>query len=225
MMAELLLKNPITVWLRWLLTVFVYKIKYAGKHIKIEYLSEITNCTFSQYNTIQKHARLRNSELGQCSYVSRSTQLYHAQVGNFTCIGPEVLIGLADHPTKDFVSTHPIFYSTKGQSNPVIIEKNLFEEQMQTHIGNDVWIGARAIIKSGIQIGNGAVIASGAVVTKDVEPYSVVGGVPAQLIKYRFSPAQIVALEESKWWENDLAWIKKNKDSFHNMESFEKNIH
>lgn len=82
-------------------------------------------------------------------------------------------------------------------------------------IGNDVWIGARAIILSGIKVGNGAVIAAGAVVTTDVPPYAIVGGVPARIIKYRFSNEIINALLAIKWWDWDDETVRKNIDDFY----------
>ncbi len=74
-------------------------------------------------------------------------------------------------------------------------------------IGNDVWIGANAIIVSGVSIGDGAVIAAGAVVTKNVLPYAIMGGNPARVIRFRFDQETIKELLESKWWENDDASI------------------
>ena len=85
-----------------------------------------------------------------------------------------------------------------------------------------MWIGNNAIIKYGIKIGDGAIIGSGAMVTKDVEPYSIVGGVPAKIIKYRFTQEQIEFLLNFKWWDKDLDWLKKNKHLFENFGEFEK---
>jgi len=218
---ETLLLNPITLWLRWLLKKIVYKINYTNRHLKIEYLVEIKNSSFGKYNTLQKYARLRDAKLDDYSYVSRNTQVYNATIGKFCCIGPNVLIGLGAHPTKDYVSSHPLFYSTIGQAGGLsIVDKNLFDEFPHTTIGNDVWIGANAIIKYGIKIGNGAIIGSGAVVTKDVEPYSIVAGVPAKVLKYRFSQEQIDFLENFQWWNKDLDWLKNNKEYFQNIEKF-----
>ena len=75
------------------------------------------------------------------------------------------------------------------------------EDCPKTIIGSDVWIGAHAQIKSGLTIGNGAVVAAGAVVTRDVPPYAIVGGVPAKVIRYRFDEKAIEALMSLKWWE------------------------
>ncbi len=99
-----------------------------------------------------------------------------------------------------------------------ILDKDLFNEYTETTIGNDVWIGANVIVKSGVTIGDGSIIAAGAVVTKDVAPFSVIGGVPAKHIKLRFSEEQINFLKQFKWWEKDLYWLKQNKDLFTNIE-------
>jgi acetyltransferase-like isoleucine patch superfamily enzyme len=101
-----------------------------------------------------------------------------------------------------------------AQSNPVIVEQNIFEEFPITYIGHDVWIGAKAILKTGVTIGNGAIVAAGAVVTSDVAPYSIVGGIPAKLIRYRFEPHEIAKLQAMNWWDKDLQWLIANKDNF-----------
>ncbi len=190
----------------------------------MEYLCEINRCIFSEYNTIYKYARVRDSSFGSYTYIGRESQVYSADVGRFTSIGPQVLIGLGEHPSKDFVSTHPIFYSTLGQSNPVIVEKNLFDEFPRTTIGNDVWIGARVILKTGVKIGDGVIVAAGSVVVKDVEPYSIVGGVPAKVIRYRFTHDEIEKLKQSKWWLKDLDWLRRNKHLFTSIDSFIKEV-
>ncbi len=87
-------------------------------------------------------------------------------------------------------------------------------------IGNDVWIGSHALIMGGIRIGDGAVIASGAVVTKDVEPYSVVGGVLAKLIKMRFTEEQRTSLLRIKWWNKSPIEIENSYRSFVDVNSF-----
>jgi acetyltransferase-like isoleucine patch superfamily enzyme len=82
-------------------------------------------------------------------------------------------------------------------------------------VGQDVWIGVNALILSGVKIGNGAVVAAGAVVTKDVAPYAIVGGVPAKPVKMRFEPEQVAALEKIRWWDWPLEKIEKNLDLFY----------
>lgn len=217
---EILLKNPLTLWLRWLLQWSIYKVRFAGKHLRMEYLTELSSCTFSEYNTLYKYSRLRDVQMGRFSYVGRESQVYHARIGSFTSIGPQVLIGLGEHPSEGFVSTHPMFYSDRGQSNPVIVDKPLFDEMPTTTIGNDVWIGARAILRTGVTIGDGAIIAAGAVVVKDVEPYSIVGGIPAKHIRYRFTTEEIQRIQESNWWQQDLTWLKEHREAMTHISRF-----
>ncbi len=118
-------------------------------------------------------------------------------VGAFCSIGPEVMIfGRADHPTQ-LVSTYP--FRTKllkpDAGNADAVTKG------PVRIGNDVWIGARAIILSGVTIGDGAIVAAGAVVARDVPAYGIVAGNPARLIKHRFAPDIVAALLEIRWWD------------------------
>ncbi len=216
-----LFQNPFTYWLRWLFTKWTLEYKYKKQHLYLEYMTEISGCKFNQYNTVYKYTRMLNSELGDFSYVARNSQIYNTKVGKFTCIGPNVNTGMGAHPSSEFVSSHPLFYSTLGQSSGlVIVEKNLFDEFPTTEIGNDVWIGNNVTIKYGIKIGNGAIIGSGAVVTKDIEPYSIVGGIPAKIIKYRFTKEKIEFLQNFKWWDNNLDWLKANKHKFKNINEF-----
>jgi acetyltransferase-like isoleucine patch superfamily enzyme len=216
-----LFQSPFTYWLRWLRTKWKLESRHRKQHLHLEYMAEVNNCTFGKYNTVYKYARLRDSALGDFSYVARNSQVYNTQVGKFTCIGPNVTTGLGAHPSSQFVSSHPLFYSTLGQSSGfTIVDKNLFDEFPSTSIGNDVWIGNNATILYGLKIGDGAIIASGAVVTKDVEPYSIVGGVPAKVIRYRFTEEQISFLLELRWWDRDLEWIKANKHLFTDIQRF-----
>ena len=217
---EIILKNPFTLWLRWVITWFYYKLTNIGKHNRIEYGAELSGLKLGQYSAIYKYARVRNCSLGDFSYIARDSQAHHTTIGKFCCIGPQVLIGLGEHPSKDFVSSHPMFYSEIGQANPVIVSKSIFKEYPETIIGHDVWIGARAILRSGISIGNGAIIAAGAVVTKDVAPYSIVGGVPAQHLRYRFTPEEIAQLEQLDWWNKDLNWLKEHAEAMRDIKTF-----
>jgi acetyltransferase-like isoleucine patch superfamily enzyme len=108
------------------------------------------------------------------------------------------------------VSTHPAFFSRhhKSSSLSFAVDKS-FEEKLNTTIGNDVWIGANAVVVDGVTIGDGAIIAAGAVVTKDVPPYTIVGGVPAKIIRKRFSEAEINFLLDLRWWEKSDAWLQE----------------
>jgi chloramphenicol O-acetyltransferase type B len=119
-------------------------------------------------------------------------------IGNYCSIGSGAVFMMAGnqgHNTQ-WLSTFPFYF----QANIFKIAKNGFEKAGDTIIGNDVWIGSEAMIMSGITIGDGAIIAARAVVTKDVAAYSVVGGNPSTVIKYRFDKEEIKQLLSMKWW-------------------------
>jgi acetyltransferase-like isoleucine patch superfamily enzyme len=114
-----------------------------------------------------------------------------------------------NHPL-GFISTHPFFYNT---SLGYVKEEKI--QHTQLHIGHDVWIGHNAFIMPGVtEIGNGAVIGAGAVVTKDVPPYAVVVGNPGKIIKYRFSQESIDKIQQTAWWEKPIEEIMKSADLF-----------
>ena len=88
------------------------------------------------------------------------------------------------------------------------------------HIGNDVWIGQNVLLKGGIRIGDGAIIAMGAVITKDVPPFAIVGGVPARVIRYRFSQSDIEQITQTQWWNKEDQWLKCHAHLFSNPQKF-----
>ncbi len=136
--------------------------------------------------------------MGRYSYVGSRTRITDTSIGSFCSIGGSCGIGGGIHPT-DMVSSSPAFL--KGRN---ILRKNFaefFYEPSQTvEIGNDVWIGEGVCIVSGVRIGGGAIIGAQAVVTHDVEPYTIVAGVPAAVIRKRFDDGLIQRLINLEWW-------------------------
>ncbi len=160
---------------------------------------------------ILKNCVINNSFINSYTYVGKNSIIQNASIGKFCSIGSEVCIGLGGHPISNF-STSPIFYRQNNILEIKLVNEDLeFKEYEPIEIGHDVWIGTRAIILDGVIIGTGAIIAANAVVTKDVPPYAIVGGSPANLIRYRFDESKIQSLLNSEWWELDLIEIiKKN---------------
>lgn len=142
-----------------------------------------------------------NSVFDKYSFCGYNCKIIDAKIGSFCSIADGVVIGGAEHPVH-WVSSSPVFYLGRDSVKKKFSEFRR-EPNKQTVIGHDVWIGERAIIKAGVNIGTGAVIGMGAVVTKDVHPYEIVGGVPAKRIKKRFDDELISKLLNSKWWESD----------------------
>lgn len=193
------------------------KVKYKNPTIKLDQMASIANTNFGQHNYIALNASVNACTFGDFSYVSYDSFLHHTIVGKFTCIGPNVKIGLGEHPAKDFVSVHPVFYSLEAQTGITFADNQYFQEYSTTHIGNDVWIGAGAIVRGGVTIGDGAIVAAGAVVIRDVPPYAIVGGIPAKILKYRFDEVDIEKLVDFKWWDKDKNWLAKNYKKMHSI--------
>lgn len=217
---KLLFRNPLTQWLNWLIRKEILERKHSSLNLDIGYLASVTNCRFGKFNRICAHSMLNEVELGDMSYVGERSRLSKVSVGKFSCIGPEVMIGLGMHPSRDFVSIHPAFFSAYKRAQTTFSQTHLYQEFDDVVIGNDVWIGARAVILDGVAIGDGAIVAAGAVVTKDVLPYAIVGGVPARVIRYRFNEDQIKKLLELTWWNSDLLWLRENYMLFSNINEF-----
>ena len=218
--CKLLIYNPIYIWLDFVF----YSIKvYSKNHtIKMGFLSKIINSNFGKYVVIHERTKIINSSIDSFTYVGANSIVLHSTVGKFCCISHNVQIGTGKHPAERFVSSHPIFYSLQKQSQKTFTDKQYFNEYDPVVIGNDVWIGTNVVIVDGIVIGNGAIIAAGSVVTKNVQPYEIVGGVPAKVIRKRFSEEKIEYLSKSLWWDRDEEWLKENFKSFHDVEQFMK---
>jgi len=164
----------------------------------------MTNDTvIGNHSHIMKNCLINSSTIGKYSYTGPNCIIQNTTIGNYCSIANDVMCGLGNHPLDSF-STSPLFYR---KDNPLKVEitedKDLSFEYKPITIGNDVWIGAKATILDGVTIDNGAVVAAGAVVSKDVPPYAIVAGVPAKIIRYRFDIEKIEALNASEWWNKE----------------------
>jgi len=198
--------------------------KYRSYHLSLSGSASIWNSKFGKYNSFGDNTYLYDSIVGDFSYIADNSRIFRTKIGKFCSIGPSVLLGLGKHPTRDFVSAHPAFFSTRNQCGISFTTKSLYEEFESIIIGNDVWVGARSIILDGVEIGDGVIVAAGSVVTKNVPSYTVIGGAPAKIIRYRFTKKQIEFLVKLKWWNKDIRWLRKNAQKFINIKIFCKSL-
>lgn len=196
------------------------KLRYPNSIISTN-VSITPDCKLGNHTVINSNISLSNVIIGDYSYVNSS--INNATIGKFCSIAQFCQIGIGKHPSKNFVSTFPAFYSKNNTGCKISFSnENVFDEFERIEIGNDVWIGTDSIILDGVKIGDGAIIGAGAVVTKDVDDYAIVGGVPAKLIRYRFSRDQVDFLKQIRWWDKDINWIKNHQESFRNIDEFTK---
>ena len=217
-----ILKRSIKLSLMMFISLYFRK----NKKVFLSKRASINHRTFLEgYNKIWEGVSISNSYIGIGTYIGKDSLLDNVKIGRFCSIASNVKVVAATHPLEKFVSTHPSFYSTLKQAGFCFVNMQLFDEFRTIEgryaiIGNDVWIGPDVTLLGGIQIGDGAVILASSVVTKDVEPYSIVGGVPAKLLKYRFEPIMIKKLLEIKWWNWTFEEIRARAQYFIDIDSF-----
>lgn len=177
----------------------------------ISILSMITSSSnISIKSRINRFVKVYNSSIGKYSYIGSNSEIINTSIGKFCSIASDCIIGLASH-TIEYVSSSPIFTESKNGTGYSWIKKDIISHsKSQVIIGNDVWIGRGVKIMGGISIGDGAVIGAGSIVTKDVPSYAIFAGVPAKIIRFRFSESIITKLNEIKWWDLPDKKIIKN---------------
>ena len=178
----------------------------------------IYKCHLGRDVYINNSSFLNNSTIEANTYINGTANISYANIGKFCSIGANVRINLGKHPI-DLISTHPAFYSN-NKNFKCFSDKNIYKEMGEVHIGNDVWIGDNVTIMGGVNIGHGAIVGTKALVTKDVEPYAIVGGIPAKTIKYRLRADLIKELLEIKWWDLPYDWILENYKLFISPDDF-----
>lgn len=168
--------------------------------------TDIVRTNVGKNVAINRRNYINDSAINDFTYTGQNTIINYTTIGKFCSIGRNVDIGGFNHDYNK-VTTLPYYIFEQSFGS----EYTDFEQiKERTTIGNDVWIASGVNILHNITIGNGAVIGAGSVVLKDIEPYSIVAGVPARKIKMRFSDKIIIELEKIKWWDWDIELILEN---------------
>ena len=158
--------------------------------------------------SIYRGVKIKGSTIGAHTYISSYTDVELADIGKYCSIADHCRIGMGSHML-NHLSTSPLFSQKKNACQETWIQNNIpGYKDKRVVIGNDVWIGSHVLINGGVNVGNGAVIGAGAVVIKDVPPFAVVGGVPAKVLKYRFTQEVIDKIEEIQWWNMNESVLK-----------------
>jgi acetyltransferase-like isoleucine patch superfamily enzyme len=199
-----------------------------GRLVTLSPASLVVRTKLAGYNTVSKFCRIRDCEIGLGSYIGAFTALVKCKIGRFSSIASHVSVAAGAHPVSGFVSTSPSFYAAQPANHLALSPGGLFEEYKYTgsdkrfhvEIGNDVWIAGHVLLLQGIRLGDGCIVAAGAVVTRDVPPYAIVGGVPATIIRYRFPVDIIEKLLSLQWWDRSPEELRAAQTCFHDAGGF-----
>lgn len=190
----------------------VRKVK-TGRDSVVGDFGRIENTILGNHVDLQRFSMIYHCEMGDYTYVGRNFTAWHAIIGKFCSISWNVSIGGANHDYHR-LTQHAFLYAPQFGLMPDEQTPGYNRFASDCRVGNDVWIGCNAVICRGVSIGDGAVIGAGSVVTKDVEPYTIVGGAPARVIRRRCPMPLAERLIATKWWDMDGDWIRAHFNLF-----------
>lgn len=185
---------------------------------KVSPFALIRSSQISKKSAVLSGTRLYNCQVGDYTYIGRGCLIQSTDIGRFCSIADDCAIGAPPHPVV-WVSTSPVFHHGQNRLR-VNFAQHRFSSGVKTAIGHDVWIGIKSCIKAGVSVGHGAVIGMGSVVTRNVEPYAIVAGNPARLIRYRFEQDTIARLLGLAWWNWDERKLCRSADVIQNPTAF-----
>lgn len=190
----------------------------AFKLLKKLRLTAVRSSAVHATSKLESGTLFYHSTMDRHSFCGYDCDIYCTDIGSFTSIANGVVIGGGRHPM-EWVGMSPVFYEGRD-SVKAKFSTHRREPVKRVVIGNDVWIGRSAIILAGVELGNGAVVGAGAVVTKSVPPYGVVAGNPARFIRYRFDESVVARLIASQWWTLCDETLYKLGPHFNDVEKF-----
>ena len=209
--------------LKYLITL-CYRIANLGKSRISSSAIVLRKCSFEGHNAVGDNTYLSGTSLGYGSFVGFGCEFSNCSIGRYCSIGSNIRVVSATHPVNGFISTHPAFFSDTYWFH--YVKSSKFKEHLTNEdghectIGNDVWIGDNVLIRGGCKIGDGAIIAMGSVVLHDVEPYAIVAGVPAKVVRKRLPDDAIKGLLKLDWWNKPVDWIETHADEFADIDGF-----
>ena len=167
----------------------------------IDPTATVRDTTFGAYCEVGARTKVAESSFGDYSYVVNDADIIYTTVGRFCSIAAQTRINPGNHPLERVALSH---FTYRSSAYGLGADDAAFFDWRRSHravLGNDVWIGHGATVLPGVKLGNGAAVGAGAVVSKDVPPFAIAIGVPAKVLRYRFTPDIIAALERIAWWD------------------------
>ncbi|WP_371155781.1 chloramphenicol acetyltransferase [Jannaschia sp. 2305UL9-9] len=180
---------------------------------------EVTeDCTFGRFVEIGRGTRVAHSHFGDYSYCDRFADIANADIGLFSNIAAHSRIGATDHPMEK-ASLHHFHYRSADYFDDAEDDAAWFAHRRSRRavLGHDTWIGAQALVMPEVTVGHGAVVAAGAVATKDVPPYWIVAGVPARPVRRRLPDDIATRLMALAWWDWDHGTLRARLDDFRTL--------
>lgn len=181
---------------------------------------QFVDVTLGSWTEIRAHSRVSDATLGDYTYLMERVQVDHATVGRFGNVASDARLGPTNHPI-DRPTAHHFTYRAAmyelGENDDAVFE---WRADQPVAVGHDVWIGHGATVLPDVSVGNGAVVAAGAVVADDVAPYTVVAGVPAEPVGRRFDPSVAARVEATEWWDWDHETLADRLADFRDLETF-----
>jgi phosphonate metabolism protein (transferase hexapeptide repeat family) len=191
--------------------------KELGVEPRIHRTASVRETTFGIYCEVGQRTKVAESSFGDYSYVVNDSDIIYTTIGKFCSIAAHTRINPGNHPLERVALSHFTYRSSAYDLGPDDPEFFDWRRSFRCVLGNDVWIGHGAIVLPGRQIGNGAAVAAGAVVSRDVPPFAIVVGTPAKVLRYRFAPEIIAALERIAWWDWPHAKLRQAMADFRSL--------
>ncbi|MDR2089428.1 MAG: CatB-related O-acetyltransferase [Clostridiales Family XIII bacterium] len=183
--------------------------------------AKVVQTEMGRYVTIGQGCEISESKIGDYSYCSGHNEIIYADIGKFASIAAAARINPGQHPLYARVAQNHFTYRCAqygfGENDEAFFD---WRRQNSAVIGNDVWIGYNAVVMGGVTIGDGAAIGAMAVVTRDVEPYEIVVGIPARHLKYRFPQEIIQKIQASRWWDWTHEELRERLDEIRDLHAF-----
>jgi phosphonate metabolism protein (transferase hexapeptide repeat family) len=183
--------------------------------------AQLTDCRLGKFTEVMEHTVMAETAMGDYSYICTYGSVRYAEIYKFSNIAAHVCINPGNHPFERPTLHHFTYRGAQygfSESNDEVFFN--WRRVQKVSIGNDTWIGYGSIIMPGITIGNGSIVGSNSVVTKDVPSYTVVAGSPAKVIRKRFPSMIAMSIESIKWWDWDYETIKSRFEDFKDLRLF-----